>query len=179
MLKHLFIYSLMALCFHSAYSQNLFSRPPAGPDVCAIQIGGNYYINMEHILIYRGTDVCDIKSRHDSIVVNLTIFDAYGKVKARVVNSGVPEKYQENVTVKYSNESFTLTDAASRHVICHIKKSAEQYRNRCLLLVWLDAFLPNGFYLNCNPDSTNSPSMQNIKMQDALFENGYAALEIN
>jgi len=146
---------------------------------CAIKIGGGTFINMKHIIVYHGTDVCDIKSRNDSIVVTMQFYESSGKLLATVVNSGLKEKNNNDLELKYSDSEFTLISKSTKQIFCLIKKNFDPHAKRCELQVWMDTYLPQGFYLRCTPEENYSPQMQNIIFKGATMSNGFSAITID
>ncbi len=179
-MKQTYFIIVCIVCF-----QCLKAQPPIGnrkltpPNVCAIKIGGNFYINMQHILLYKNTDVLDIKSRNDSIIVNLTIYDNGGRILGVVKNSRI-QGNNKNLEVKYSTEEFTITVVQTKQVVCYIKKGFNELLKRCELGLWLDAYMPDSFYFQCTPEKVNkSPLPENLHMEGAVFEGGEAAISID
>ncbi len=153
-------------------------KAKAGPDVCAIHIGGNHYINMDHIIIYQGTDVCDIKSRNDSMIINLHLFEKNGSPLAVIENSKLVSK-TNRVKVTNTISEFSVVSTDTKQVLFVVKKAGYNEKlKRCELKVWVDAFLPNGYYLLCTPEKNSSMS-SGFSITGSVFENGGTAISID
>lgn len=147
--------------------------------VCAVKIGGGTFINMKHIIVFQETDVCDIASRNDSIIVNMQFYDQNGKILAKVVNSKIADKSNVYFDLKYSNTEFTLVSKETKQLVCLVKRGYNSLLSRCELQVWMDTYLPNGFYMKCTPDENYSPQLQNLIFKGATMTNGNSAIVID
>lgn len=148
-------------------------------NVCAIKLGGGTFINMQHIIMYHGTDVCNIKSRQDSIIVNMQFYDQSGSLIADVVNSRLTDGGKGDLTLKHSGSEFSLISKSTKQILCLIKRVDNLQAKRCELHVWMDTYLPHGLYLHCTPDENFSPQLQNIIFKGSTMSNGFTAISIN
>lgn len=148
-------------------------------NICAIKLGGGTFINMQHIIMYQGTDVCDIKSKQDSIIVNMQFYNQSGSLIANVVNSRLTDVGKDEFTLKHSSSEFSLISKSTKQILCLVKRMDNSQTNRCELHVWMDTYLPHGFYLRCTPEENFSPQMQNIIFKGSTMSNGVSAITIN
>lgn len=145
---------------------------------CAVKLGGGTFINMQHIIMYQGTDVCDIKSRQDSIIVNMQFYSQSGSLIANVVNSRLMGGGKGDLTLKHSNSEFSLISKSTKQILCLVKRVENLQTQMCELHVWMDTYLPHKFYLHCTPDDNYSPQLQNIIFKGATMSNGITAISI-
>ena len=139
----------------------------------------NAIVNMKHIIVYHGKDVCDVKSRNDSIMVNMQFYEPSGKLLATVENSGLKEKSNNDLELKYSGSEFSLVSKSTKQIYFLVRKTTNPQTKSCELRVWMDSYLPGGFYLQCTPEDSHSPQLQNIIFKGATFSNGISAITIN
>ena len=78
--------------------------------------------------------------------------------------------------IKSTEKEYSFTEKANNRIICLVKKTFDKINNRCELQIWLDMFMPTGFYFQCTPETTNNPILN--RMSGATFSNSDAAISL-
>lgn len=165
----------LIFCYAGFIKIHAQTKPP-----CTIVMGGAKFTNMEHMIVYRGYDVFvinynDAKSKFE---VTMQYYDNTGKEIGRVFKGDAVAGYSSNIDIKNTAETFTVVQKQNNHILCFIKKQFNPQRNRCELLLSLDSWLPGGMYLQCSPEGTHSPQLQNYLIGGVEFSNGGTAISI-
>lgn len=165
--------NLLSACFLFASLTTLAQKDP-----CALKIGGNFYINCEHTILYQGQDIMTVTELDDKgSKVNFDIFSPAGLLEARVRAGKLTEGSAANFAIVSSAEAFTLVDKRDGRTVCHVEKKFNLTHERCDLLVWADLYLPDGNRFQCTPETTNVPFLN--FMQGATFRNVQTAIQLN
>lgn len=144
--------------------------------VCAVKIGGSFYINCKSIITFQKTNVLSVSGKaENTIPVNFSIFNSTGQQIGEVSEGSLKAGSQDDFSLKVTANEFTLIEKASSRIICHVKKVPGG--TRCELWVWVDMYLPNGTYLQCTPESSEHPTLQMVK--GATFKNSLSAIHLN
>lgn len=153
---------------------NGFAQPG---NKCSAKIGSNYYINCKHIITFDGQDVFTIKNSDESdILINFEVFSENGTKTATITNSKITTGDIELFTIKSTDTEFSFVEKASNRIICFVKKVHSEETKKCELHVWVDMYMPSGFYFQCTPETTNVPSLNMIK--GSIFANSDAAIQL-
>lgn len=145
---------------------------------CALKIGGNFYINCEHTILYQGQDIMTVTELDDKgSKVNFDIFSPAGVLEARVRAGKLTEGSAANFAIVSSADTFTLVDKRDGRTVCHVEKKFNLQQERCDLLVWADLYLPDGNRFQCTPETTNVPFLN--FMQGGTFQNVQTAIKLN
>ena len=157
-----------AICFAAQAQQ--------GP--CALKIGGNFYINCQHTILYKGQDIMTVTELADKgSKVNFDVFSPAGTLEAKVRAGKLTEGSASNFAIVSSARAFTLVDKRDGRKVCHVEKKFNQKQERCDLLVWADLYLPDGNRFQCTPETTNVPFLN--FMQGATFQNVQTAIKLD
>jgi len=124
-------------------------------DNFTVVVGGNKYINVPNILVYKGESVFRITraERTDLLGIDFDIYDAARNKVAVVKNGRIYEGKSERYTVDIQVDQYTLTDNASGRVICDIRKRSLTKGSELDVNVHL--YMRDGFLFEATPESTN------------------------
>jgi len=143
-----------------------------------IKLGGAWYINCQHLVRFGEQDVINISlGATGEILPAIDIFSESGIKTASVSNGKLNTGNKADYSITSSEKEFTLSEKATKRVICYVKKIQNKEKNREELHVWLDLYMPDGFYFQCTPDETNVPFLQGMK--GATFKNNRTAVQLN
>lgn len=146
--------------------------------ICAIKIGSNYYINCKRIITFSDQTILTLTNSNDnSIEINFDIFSINGKKEATVKDGKLTEGNKELYTIKSSEKEYAFIEKSTNRIICLVKKHFDPTNKRFELHVWTDMYMPNGFYFQCTPETTNVPILNYI--QGSTFSNSDSAITLN
>src|SRR5437762_891163 len=99
-------------------------------DVIGEEIGGNKYINVPNILIYKGESVFRITRAESTglLGIDFDIFDSNGNKIAVVKNGRIYQGDKERYNVEVQADRYILTDKQSKQVLCDIRKKRGRVR---------------------------------------------------
>lgn len=161
------------LTFFSAFA--FTTQAQQGP--CALKLGGNFYINCQHTIVYQGQDIMTVTELADrGSKVNFDIFSPAGVLEAKV-RAGKLTEGAANFAIVSSADTFSLVDKRDGRKVCHVEKKFNLHQERCDLLVWADLYLPDGNRFQCTPETTNVPFLN--FMQGGTFQNMHTAIKLN
>jgi hypothetical protein len=103
---------VLALLFHcvDSVAQN--------DSLCAIKIGGNYYINCKKLIVFEDYSVLNINSLSEKhIGVNLDIYSTTGEKIAVVKNGAITEGDESLFTIKSTGAEYSIMENASDRII--------------------------------------------------------------
>lgn len=144
---------------------------------CPAKIGDNYYLNCKHIITFQGQDVFTIKNADESeIKINFEVFNSKGEKVASVENSKLKEGDTECYLIKSTEGEYSFIEKASNRIICYVKKVNDEEKNWCELQVWVDMYMPSGFYFQCTPETTNVATLNMIR--GSMFADSDAAIQL-
>lgn len=156
----------------------LASAAQAQQGPCALKIGGNFYINCQHTILYQGQDVMTVTELDGKgSKVNFDIFSPAGVLEAKVRAGKLAEGSAANFAIVSSADAFTLVDKRDGRKVCHVEKKFNLNEERCDLFVWADLYLPDGNRFQCTPETTNVPFLN--FMQGATFQNVQTAIQLD
>jgi hypothetical protein len=167
-LKNLILIAFTILSFaFKAYGQ----KEPE----CAVNIGGNYYINCKHIILFKEQDILSISnSKGDTIGVNFDVFSIDGKKVAEVESGRLLEGDKSLYSIKTTPSEFSFIEIATKRIICFVKKVSDNEKYDCVYEVYVDMNMPDGSNFQCTTETTNNP-MLNL-MQGNVFRNSLSAI---
>lgn len=166
-----FIYLLLSLFLSQLHS---FAQQT---DSCYVKIGGNYYFNCDHIISFSDQDIFTfVDYGADSVRINLDIFSASGIKAASIRDGKLTAGNKTDYLIKRSEEEFTILEKATNRIICHIQKVYNQSANRCEYHISADLYMPDGFYFQCTPETTNNTILN--RMKGATFKNSKHAIRL-
>lgn len=146
--------------------------------IYAVKIGSNYYINCKRIITFSDQTILTItNSKDNSIKINFDIFSIDGKKEATVKEGKLTEGNKELYTIKSSEKEYAFIEKSTNRIICLVKKTFDSKNKRFELQVWTDMYMPNGFYFQCTPETTNVPFLNYI--QGSTFSNTDSAITLN
>lgn len=124
-------------------------------DNFTVVIGGNKYINVPNILVYKGVPVFKITraERTDLLGIDFEIHDSQGNKIATVKNGRIYEGDNERYKVDIQADQYELTDNATGIVICDIRKRSLAEGSELDVNVHL--YMRDGFLFEATPESTN------------------------
>ena len=120
-----------------------------------VVIGGNNYINVPNILVYKGESVFKITraERTDLLGIDFDIYDAARNKIAVVKNGRIYEGDKERYQVDYNADQYKLTDKKEGRVICDIRKRSLVEGSELDVNVHL--YMKDGLLFEATPESTN------------------------
>jgi hypothetical protein len=136
------------------YIQNSFGQT-AIP--CDIKIAGNTFSGYENIVAFKEQVIFSIKKNisTNTILPNLDIFSMQGKKEATIEDGKVISGDGTLYTITSSEKEYTLTDNATKKIICSVKDLSEGKSNNCQLDVSFCMYMPNGVILQISPEATS------------------------
>ena len=149
-------------------------------------IGGNTYINVPNILVYKGQPVFTVK-RSDSdglLGIGFDLFDDEGNRIATIRNGIVVQGDEDDYKIHKGMDRYTVTENATQRIVCDLRKRSEAPTSELELAVKL--YLPDGFLFDASPTETNLRSMRligntftGVKNGISIGDNGFALPSVN
>ncbi|MBL0341184.1 MAG: hypothetical protein IPP71_09775 [Bacteroidetes bacterium] len=131
---------------------------------CAVNIGGNYYINSKHIILFNGQDILSITNTEtDTIGVNFDVFSSEGKKIVEVKLGQIQMGNKSLYSIKSSSLEYTFMEIDTKRIICYVKKLADNEKYDCVYAVYVDMYMPDGKNFQCTPETTNNPVLNGMK----------------
>jgi hypothetical protein len=141
----------------------------------AIKMGSNYYIQCQTLLQVGDERVLYFgEGQEHPVNINFTVYSESGRTLATVRNGNLESETPAKWILSTDDMHFTLTDRQTGRIICHVSKAYDDARKMNVLSLWVDLYLPQGFYFQCTPEETNMPELQFMtnstlsRMQTAL-----------
>jgi hypothetical protein len=146
-----------------------------------IILGGNTYINILNLVVYKGSPLFDISRRENDgkLGISFNLFDQIGKKIAVVRNDRI---YLTNRTVNsfridYPLNQYIMTDTRTNREICKILIRSEA--DPAELNVSAVMYMPDGFLAEFSPAETNlsgskmfGNTIANSPIGINIYENG-------
>ncbi len=138
-------------------------------DKFRVIIGGNTYINVPNIVVYKETPLFTMKrSESDgSLEIDLEIFDEKGARIATVRRGMIVQGNQDAYEIKEEADRYSVMEKATGQVICDIRKRAQAENTE--LEVSVKLYTPDGFLFEATPEHTNLA--QSILLSGNVFQN--------
>jgi len=119
-------------------------------------IGGNTYIDVTNLIVYKGKTLFTLK-RHDDngeLGIYFEIYDAKGKHVASVKRNQIYQTAsgKELYLLEGSMDELTLREKATAQAVCQVRR---KNATPAELEVSVRLHTPDGFLFNATPDSTN------------------------
>jgi hypothetical protein len=124
-------------------------------DNFSVVIGGNKYVNVPNILVYKGDPIFRITraERTDQLGIDFDIFDSKRNKIAIVKNGRIYKGDKERYQVDIKADQYTLTDKSNNSIICDIKKRSAAGSSELDVNVHL--YMKDGFLFEASPEKTN------------------------
>ena len=87
-----FVVGLSMLTPFRTYAQN--NTTP-----CTIQLGGSFFRNMQHLILYRGGDVLSIQSTVKDVTASMSFHEQNGTLLGEVKNGLLTDPDNKNITI--------------------------------------------------------------------------------
>jgi hypothetical protein len=127
---------------------------------CKVKLGGNYYIDVDRLVDYKGSSLFTLKRRESDglLGIDFDIYDAEGKKVATVRHGNIVSGDKQNYEITHDPHHYTVTEKATGRVICDIRR--RDAAQDAEMEVAVDLFTPDGFHFQADPDKTNLRGMQ-------------------
>ena len=144
-------------------------------DKFRVRLGGNTYINIKHLIVYKDTPLFTIKRSGDGVLgVDMDIYDAKGQRVAAVKHNEIYVGDKNAYAVGGDATTWTVTEKASGRVLCTITRPQGDSPDDLAVAVHLHT--PDGFLFEATPEQTNLGT--NI-FRDNTFSGGAVGIQIN
>jgi uncharacterized protein YqgV (UPF0045/DUF77 family) len=123
--------------------------------IFAVKLGGNVYINCEHLVECKGTSLFTIKRRDSDglIGIDFDIHDPCGNRVATVRRGTIVDGDIAKYDLIHESHHYRVIEKESNRVICDIRRR-ENVRG-VELDVSVDLYTPSGFHFQATPMGTN------------------------
>lgn len=117
-------------------------------------IGGNTYIDVPNIVVYKGVSLFTIKRSDDGLLgIDFDLYDKQGKRAATIRKNIIVQGNQSEYTITTGMDRYTLTENETGKIICDLKKRAQATQSEIEVSVKL--YTPDGFLFDATPTGTN------------------------
>lgn len=132
-----------------------------------IKLGGNYFVNCEHLITFDDESLIVVKRRDNDGQLGVD-FNIYGKDGQRigVIRHGRVVEGHDDYLIEHGPDRKRIIEKTNGKVICEIDRSPSD--DQAELAVTLSTYLPNGFRLEVSPDAIN---ISKCTMQGCSFSN--------
>ena len=142
---------------------------------CKVKLGGNFYINVERLVDYKGSSLFTVKRRESDglLGIDLDVYDPKGKKVATARHGTVVAGDAQNYEITHDPHHYTVKEKSTGRVVCDIRRrdAAEEAD----IEVTVDLFMPDGFHLQADPDQTN---IGGIQMSGNIIDTSQAGIKI-
>jgi len=142
---------------------------------CKVKLGGNFYINVERLVDYKGSSLFTVKRRESDglLGIDFDVYDPKGKKVATVRHGTVVAGDAQNYEITHDPQHYTVKEKSTGRVVCDIRRrdAAEEAD----IEVTVNLFMPDGFHLQADPDQTN---IGGIQMSGNIIDTSQAGIKI-
>ena len=148
-------------------------------DKFKVIIGGNTYINVPNLVVYKNQSLFTIKRRESDglLGIDMDIFDKDGERVATVRRGSIVQGNKEDYEIRRERHRHSVIEKSSGHVICDIRRKTEAPDPELEISVRL--YTPDGFLFEATPEETNLRGIRmignriiNCKYGIVIQENG-------
>jgi hypothetical protein len=127
---------------------------------CKVKLGGNYYINVERLVDYKGSSLFTVRRRDSDglLGIDFDVYDAKGQKAATVRHGNVVAGDAQNYDISHDPHHYTVKEKSSGRTICDIRR--QDAAEDADIEVAVDLFTPEGFHFQASPDKTNIGGIQ-------------------
>jgi hypothetical protein len=120
-----------------------------------VKLGGNYYIDVEHLVDYRGTSLFTVKRRESDglLGIDFDVYDPKGKKVATVRRGTIVDGDADAYEITHDAHHYTVTEKKSGRVVCDIRR--REHAKDAEIEVAVDLYTPDGFHFQATPEQTN------------------------
>ena len=124
-------------------------------DNFSVIIGGNKYINVPNILVYKGDPIFKITraKSSDQLGIDFDIYDSKKNKIAVVRNGRIYKGDKDKYAVEILSDRYTLTDNVTGKILCSIRKRSAAGNSELDVVVQL--YMKDGFLFEATPNKTN------------------------
>ncbi len=125
-----------------------------------VKLGGNYYINVERLVEYKGSSLFTVKRRESDglLGIDFDVYDAKGKKVATVRHGTVVAGDAQNYEITHDPHHYTVKEKNSGRIVCDIRR--RDAAEGADIEVTVDLFTPDGFHFQADPHQTNIGGIQ-------------------
>jgi hypothetical protein len=122
---------------------------------CKVKLGGNYYINVDRLVDYKGASLFTVKRRDSDglLGIDFDLYDANRKKVATVRHGTVVAGDAANYDITHDPHHYTVKEKSTGRVVCDIRR--RDTAKDAEIEVAVDLFAPDGFHFQASPDQTN------------------------
>ena len=144
-------------------------------DSFRVIIGGNTYINVTNLVVYKGTSLFTLKRRESDgqLGIDFDVFDRHGARVATVRANRIVQGNEEDYEIVREPDRYAVIEKATANVICEIRRRSQAPRSE--LEVSVELYTPEGFLFKATPDETN---IKGVTLRGNVFENLNAGIVI-
>lgn len=129
------------------------------PENFRVKIGGNYYINVQNIIVADGVSLFTLKRREDGLLaIDFDVYDESGDKVATVRNGNIVQHDSERFQAHKEHHRYWIEEKSSGRVICDVRKDSKA-EDGSELEVSVDLFTKSGFHFIASSEETNLGGM--------------------
>ena len=138
-------------------------------------IGGNTYVNVANLVVYRGTSLFTLKRRKSDgqLGIDFDVFDKSGARIATVRGNRIVQGNEDDYEIIREADRYAVVEKATGKVICDIRRRSQAPESE--LEVSVELYTPEGFLFKATPKETN---IKGIALRGNVFENLGAGIVI-
>jgi len=136
-------------------------------DKFKVIIGGNTYIDIPNLVVYKNQPLFTIKRRESDglLGVDIDVFDKGGERVATVRGGNIVQGNKEDYEIRSEMHHHSVIEKTSGRVICDIRRKTEAPDAELEISVLL--YTPDGFLFEATPEKTN---LRGVRMVDCTIE---------
>lgn len=139
-----------------------------------VRFGGNTYINVPNLVVYRGTPLFRLRRLDDGMLgIDFEVHDANGRRIATFAKSVVVDGDATNYLIETGHAVYSVTERATGRVMARVQRRGVEGAE---LDVHVQLYLPNGFLLDAGPEQTN---LGNTSLRSNLVMGAPVGIAIN
>lgn len=144
-------------------------------DKFRVIIGGNTYINVANLVVYKGEPLFTLKRRESDgqLGIDFDVFDGTGARIATVRGNRIVQGMEDDYQIIRDVDRYAVIERATGKVICDIRRHSQAPESE--LEVSVELFTPDGFLFKATPDETN---IKGLMLRGNVFENLGAGIVI-
>ncbi len=122
-----------------------------------VRLGGNLYINVPNLVVFKGTPLFRMRRSDDGMLgIDFEVFNAKGECVATFAKSIVVFGDEAQYEISSGHETYSVKERASGRVIVSVQRRGVKGAE---LDVNVTMYLPNGFLFQATPERTNMGGM--------------------
>jgi hypothetical protein len=144
-------------------------------DKFRVIIGGNTYINVADLVVYKGDSLFTLKRRESDgqLGIDFDVFDEAGKRIATIRGNRVVQGNEDDYQIIREPDRYAVVEKASNRAICHIRRRSQAAESE--LEVSVQLYTPDGFLFRATPEQTN---IKAVTLRGNVFQNLKAGIVI-